>query len=134
MLSHPSFSSPLINEDLPAGPQLVTTLNNRFFRHQACYSLLAAKPGGQADRVISLCKVVARDIPSQEGERGRGRVTFRHWGRGRDGGGTKAESLRILLVRPDAFLRYRVYPFLHPNTDIILIVTCSTYFTHMVSG
>jgi hypothetical protein len=48
--------SPLINEDLPAGPQLVFTLNNRFFRHQACYSLLPAKPGGQADRVISLCK------------------------------------------------------------------------------
>jgi hypothetical protein len=34
----------------------VFTLNNRFFRHQACYSLLPAKPGGQADRVISLCK------------------------------------------------------------------------------
>jgi hypothetical protein len=51
-----SFSSPLINEDLPAGPQLVFTLNIRFFRHQACYSLLPAKPGGQADRVISLCK------------------------------------------------------------------------------
>jgi hypothetical protein len=33
MLSQPSFSSPLINEDLPAGPQLVFTLNNRFF-HQ----------------------------------------------------------------------------------------------------
>jgi hypothetical protein len=42
--------------DLPAGSQLVFTLNNRFFRHQACYSLLPAKPGGQADRVISLCK------------------------------------------------------------------------------
>jgi hypothetical protein len=34
----------------------VFTLNNRFFRHQACYSLLPAKPGGQADRVISLYK------------------------------------------------------------------------------
>jgi hypothetical protein len=71
MLSQPSFSSPLINEDLPAGPQLVFTFDNRFsktgwavsqsvryifFRHQACYSLLPAKPGGQADRVISLCK------------------------------------------------------------------------------
>jgi hypothetical protein len=56
MLSHPTFSSPLINEDLLAGPQLVFTLNNRFFRHQACYSLLPAKPGGQADRVVSLCK------------------------------------------------------------------------------
>jgi hypothetical protein len=56
MLSQSNFSSPLINEDLPAGPQLVFTLNNRFFRHQACYSLLPAKPGGQADRVISLCK------------------------------------------------------------------------------
>jgi hypothetical protein len=56
MLFHPSFSPPLINEDLPTGPQLVFTLNNRFFRHQACYSLLPAKPGGQADRVISLCK------------------------------------------------------------------------------
>jgi hypothetical protein len=43
-------------QDLPAGPQLVFTLNNRFFRHQACYSLLPAKPGGQADRVVSLCK------------------------------------------------------------------------------
>jgi hypothetical protein len=31
-------------------------LNNRFFRHQTCYSLLPAKPGGQADLVISLCK------------------------------------------------------------------------------
>jgi hypothetical protein len=56
MLSFPSFSSPLINEDLPAGPQLVFTLNNRFFRHQSCYSLLPAKPGGQADRIVSLCK------------------------------------------------------------------------------
>jgi hypothetical protein len=56
MLSHPSFSSPLVNEDLPAGPQLVFTLNNRFFRHQACYSLPPAKPGGQADLVVSLCK------------------------------------------------------------------------------
>ncbi len=37
MLYHPSFSSQLRNEDLPAGPQLVFTLNNRFFRHQACY-------------------------------------------------------------------------------------------------
>jgi hypothetical protein len=55
MLSHPSFSSPLINEDLPAGPQLVFTLDNRFSRHQACYSLLPAMPGGQADRVVSLC-------------------------------------------------------------------------------
>ncbi len=64
MLSQPSFSSPLINEDLPAGPQLVFTLNNRFFRHQACYSLLPVKTGGQADRVISLCKyrVVALHI------------------------------------------------------------------------
>ncbi len=56
MLSQPSFSCPLINEDLPAGPQLVFTLNNRFFRHQTCYILLPAKTGGQADRVISLCK------------------------------------------------------------------------------
>ncbi len=56
ILSNPSFSSPLINKDLLAGPQLVFTLNNRFFRHQACYSLLSAKPGGQADRVVSLCK------------------------------------------------------------------------------
>jgi hypothetical protein len=56
ILSHPSFSSPLINEDLPAGPQLVFTLNSQFFRHQACYSLLSAKPGGQADRVVSLSK------------------------------------------------------------------------------
>ena len=64
MLSQASFSSPLINEDLPAGPQLVFTLNNRFFRHQACYSLLPAKPGGEADRVISLCKykVVAQAL------------------------------------------------------------------------
>ncbi len=28
----------------------------RFFRHQASYSLLPAKPGGQADRVIILYK------------------------------------------------------------------------------
>jgi hypothetical protein len=56
MLSRPSFSSPLINEDLPAGPHLVFTLTNRFFRHQACYSLLPAKPGGQADSVVRLCK------------------------------------------------------------------------------
>ncbi len=56
MLSHPSFSSQLINEDLLAGPQLLFTLNNWFFRHQACYSLLPAKPGGQADCVVSLCK------------------------------------------------------------------------------
>jgi hypothetical protein len=44
----------------------VFTLNNRFFRHQACYSLLPAKPGGQADRVISLgkYKVVEYTPPS----------------------------------------------------------------------
>jgi hypothetical protein len=53
---HMLFQLPLINEDLPAGPQLVFTLNNRYFRRQACYSLLPAKPGGQADRVVSLCK------------------------------------------------------------------------------
>ena len=64
MLYHPSFSSPLGNEDLPAGPQLVFTLNNRFFRHQACYSLLPAKPGGQADRVVSLCKYKVIDLES----------------------------------------------------------------------
>jgi hypothetical protein len=66
-LSQPSFSSPLVNEDLPAGPQLVFTFNNRFFRHQACYSLLPGKPGGQADRVISLCKykVVGRTSPPE---------------------------------------------------------------------
>ena len=78
MLSQPSFSSPLINEDLPAGPQLVFTFNNRFsrtgwavsqsvryifFRHQACYSLLPAKPGRQADRVISLCKYKVVVLP-----------------------------------------------------------------------
>jgi hypothetical protein len=65
MLSQPSFRSPLINEDLPAGPQLVFTLNNRFFRHQARYSLLPAKPGGQADRVISLCKYKVVDPHTQ---------------------------------------------------------------------
>jgi hypothetical protein len=65
MLSQPSFSSPLINEDLPAGPQLVFTLNNRFFRHQACYSLLTAKPGGQADRVVSLWKYKVVGVPYQ---------------------------------------------------------------------
>jgi hypothetical protein len=72
MLYHPSFSSPLINEDLPAGPRLVFTLNNWFFRHQACYSLLPAKPGGQADRVVSLCKykVVGTDSPGGEGDGG----------------------------------------------------------------
>jgi hypothetical protein len=53
-------------EDLPAGPQLVFTLNNRFFRHQACYSLLPAKPGGQADRVISLCKYKVVGFCTQE--------------------------------------------------------------------
>ncbi len=38
------------------GPQLVFTLNNRFFRHQAGYILLPARPGGQADRVVGLYK------------------------------------------------------------------------------
>ncbi len=56
MLSLRAFSSPIINEDLPAGPQLVFSLNNRVFRHQACYSLLPARPGGQADRVGGLYK------------------------------------------------------------------------------
>jgi hypothetical protein len=38
MLYHPSFTSPLRNEDLPArAAACVYTLNNRFFRHQACY-------------------------------------------------------------------------------------------------
>jgi hypothetical protein len=63
MLSQPSFSSPLINEDLPAGLQLVFTLNNRFFHHQARYSLLPAKTGEQADRVISLCKYKVVGVP-----------------------------------------------------------------------
>jgi hypothetical protein len=56
MLSPRAFSSPLINKDLPAGPQLVFTLNNRFFCHQMCYSLLPARPGGQADRDVCLYK------------------------------------------------------------------------------
>jgi hypothetical protein len=60
----PAFSSPLINKDLLAGPQHVFTLNNRFFRHQACYSLLPARPGGQADRIVGLYKykVVEGDL------------------------------------------------------------------------
>ncbi len=62
MLSQPSFSSPLIN-----GPQLVFTLYNRFFCHQACYSLLPAKPGGQADRVISLRKYKVIGLKGWEG-------------------------------------------------------------------
>ncbi len=41
-------------------------LYNRFFRHQACYSLLPAKPGGQADRVISLCKYKVVDGKSSK--------------------------------------------------------------------
>jgi hypothetical protein len=70
MLSQPSFSPPLIIEDLPAGPQLVFTLNNRFFRHQACYSLLPAKTGEQADRVISLCKYKVVEGHTRWRERG----------------------------------------------------------------
>jgi hypothetical protein len=52
---------------LPAGPQLVFTLNNRFFRHQACYSLLPAKPGGEADRVVNLRKY--KVVGSERGQR-----------------------------------------------------------------
>ncbi len=76
MLSQASFSSPLINEDLPAGPQLVFTLNDRFFRHQAWYSLLPAKPGGQADRVISLCKYKVVDTAPHGGGGGEGEGVF----------------------------------------------------------
>ncbi len=36
--------------------QLVFTFNNQFFCHQACYSLLPARPGGQAERVVGLYK------------------------------------------------------------------------------
>ncbi len=58
-----------------------------FFRHQACYSLLPAKPGGQADRVISLCKykVVVCDIHSERlsavlsMEPGKDFQLFSHW-------------------------------------------------------
>jgi hypothetical protein len=42
---HRHSAPPLINEDLPAEPQLVFIFDNRVFRHQACYSLL---PTGQA--------------------------------------------------------------------------------------
>ncbi len=76
MLSHPSFSLPLINEDLPAGPQLMFTLNNRFFRHQACYSLLPAKPGGQADRDVSLCKYKVVDWDSRTQREGMGLLEY----------------------------------------------------------
>ncbi len=43
------------------------TLNNQFFRHQACYSLLPAKPGGQADCVISLCKYKVVGMSREKG-------------------------------------------------------------------
>jgi hypothetical protein len=58
MLFPPTFSSPLINEDLRVRPQLAFTLDNRFFRHQACYSLLPAMPGYmscQAKRLGTVC-------------------------------------------------------------------------------
>jgi hypothetical protein len=37
-----------------AGPQLMFTFNNRFFRNQACYSLLPARPGWKPVRVMGL--------------------------------------------------------------------------------
>ncbi len=56
-VSTTAFSSPLINEDLPgraAAGVYFHTFNNRFFRHQDWYSLLPARPGGKADRVVGL--------------------------------------------------------------------------------
>ncbi len=41
----PAFSSPLIKEDLPGRAIAGVYFDNRFFRHQACYSLLTARPG-----------------------------------------------------------------------------------------
>ncbi len=82
MLSPRAFSSRLINEDLPAGRQLVFTLNNRFFRYQACYSLLPARQGGQADRVVGLYKYKVVGVSPLRTKKRRSNIRFRvrGWG------------------------------------------------------
>ncbi len=42
-----------------AGPQLVFTVDNRFFHHQACYSLLASPGHHMACQAKSLCMLVS---------------------------------------------------------------------------
>ncbi len=50
--------------------------HNRFFRHQACYCLLPAKPGGQADRDVSLCKYKVVDWDSRTQREGMGLLEY----------------------------------------------------------
>ncbi len=66
MLSHSSFSSPLINKDLQAGPQLVFTLNNRF---SATKHVTVCFQPSQADRrTASLVYINIRSLtPAQIG-------------------------------------------------------------------
>jgi hypothetical protein len=63
MLFHPSFSSPLINENLPAGPQLVFTLNNRF---SATKHVTVCFQPSQADRQTASSHILYTiKLPSQ---------------------------------------------------------------------
>jgi hypothetical protein len=59
MLSPPAFIFPLVNEDLPAGPQLCLPFDNWFSRHHACYSLLLARPGYKSCQAKRLGMVVS---------------------------------------------------------------------------
>ncbi len=68
ILSHPSFSSPLINEDLLAGPQLEFTLNNRF---SATKHVTVCFQPSQADRrTASLVYVNIRSLVISIGKEG----------------------------------------------------------------
>ncbi len=68
----PAFSSPPVNEDLPGGRAAAVVyfhpFNNRFFRHQGCYSLLPVAERRHSSWVIDRCKVLASKI-IMKGER-----------------------------------------------------------------
>jgi hypothetical protein len=138
-----------------AGPQLEFTFNNRFsrtgwavsqsvryifFRHQACYSLLPAKPGGQADLVISLCKykVVGQSfiVYSLCGELSRSTADELEPIFWRNGLKLIKNGLHILQRRPNGLFSVYINPlcYSHQRTDNINIVISHSKWTVYMSN
>jgi hypothetical protein len=63
MLSQPSFSSPLINEDLPEGPQLIVfTLNKPVFPPPSVLQSASSQARRTASWVYIKYKVVGQNL------------------------------------------------------------------------
>ncbi len=64
-----------------AGPQLVFTFDNRFFRHQACYAynLLPARPGYMSYQAKHLGMLVSGQPHSDSFGNVLNRLAFAHW-------------------------------------------------------